>query len=93
MTSITCTPASGSFKVASKRIAFYDTDGRGGWTPKPKILDIKDAVEGATIWWFPELDEELRLLNAWPKLTQKARQIDIAEAVTIAKEDVKHDEQ
>lgn len=79
------------FKVARKRLAFYDTDGRGTWTPKGKVRDIDDAVEGASIWWFPQLDEEIRLLNAWPKLGEKARQQDIGEAVTIAGEDVQHD--
>ena len=80
------------FKVARKRIAFYDTDGQGNWTPKGKVDDARDAVEGANIWWFPELDEELRLLNAWPKLGQKAPPLDIELAVTIAREDVRHDE-
>ena len=49
-------------------------------------------MKGASIWWFPELDEELRLLNAWPKLGQKAPPLDIELAVTIAREDVRHDE-
>lgn len=80
------------FKVAAKRLAFYDTDGDGNWTPKGKVAHIDDAVEGAHIWWFPELDEEIRLLNAWPKTGEKARQLDIDEAVTIAGEDVRHDE-
>ena len=80
------------FKVARKRIAFYDTDGRGNWTPKGKVADIRDAVEGANIWWFPALDEELRLLNAWPKLEEKAPPSEIELAVTIAREDVRHDE-
>lgn len=81
------------FKVGVKRLAFYDTDGQGNWVPKKKILDIKEAVPGAKIWWFPEMDGYLRLLNYWGKVSPKADPADIDEAITIAGEDVKHDEQ
>lgn|GEM_PF-2329485 len=80
------------FKVARKRLAFYDTDGKGNWSPKGKVEDAKDAEDGATHWWFPAMDKEIRLLNAWPKLGQKAEPSDIELAVTIAREDVRHDE-
>lgn len=81
------------FKVAAKRIAFYDTDGHGVWVPKGRVQDRRDAeYPDSDWWWFPTLDEELRLLNAWPKVGQKADLSDIEEAEAIAGEDVSHDE-
>jgi hypothetical protein len=82
------------FKVADKRIAFYDTDGHGNWTPKGKILDIRDSPDPSSpCWWFPEMDIHLRLLNAWPKVSQRAEPADMDAAVAIAREDVSHDGQ
>lgn len=82
------------FKVADKRIAFYDTDGCGNWTPKGKIVDIKDSpAPDSPCWWFPEMDVQLRLLNAWPKVGQRAEPEDIDTAEAIAGEDVSHDGQ
>jgi hypothetical protein len=80
------------FKVASKRLAFYDTDGSGEFAPKPKIQDIANSPSPAsTAWWFPQLDRVLRLANAWPKVGQKADQLDIDQAIQIRKEDLQRD--
>lgn len=80
------------FKVARKRLAFYDTDGAGSSVQKPKIRDIEDSPSPASqAWWFPEFDRVLRLANAWPKVDQKADQLDIDEAVKIREEDLQYD--
>lgn len=79
------------FKVAAKRVAFADTDGRGVFTPKGKVRSRAEAAHPDGMWWFPELEEDLRLLNAWPKLGQKALESDMTEAATIRREDVAHD--
>ena len=82
------------FKHGNKRIAFADTDGQGGFKPKGKIQERSDSPDpDSPCWWFPEMDEHLRLLNAWPKVSQRADPEDIHTAETIAKEDREHDQQ
>lgn len=80
------------FKAGNKRLAFFDTDGQGNWERKAKVQDKADSVDpNSPCWWFPEMDEYLRLLNPWPKTGQKAPQDAIDLAITIACEDVNHD--
>lgn len=81
------------FKVGVKRLAFVDTDGKGGFIPKPKIRDRSESdYPDDDLWWFPVLDEHIRLLNAWGKRSQKADPVDIEKARTLGEEDRKHDE-
>lgn len=80
------------FRVASKRLAFFDTHGDGSFSAKPKISNRDDSPSPASdAWWFPEFDRILRLANAWPKVGEKARELDMDEAVRIREEDLAHD--
>jgi hypothetical protein len=80
------------FKVFNKRLAFYDTDGVGGYTEKPRIRDIAASPNPDTDhWWFPEMDYTLRLANSWPKTGELADPLDIEEARLIREEDLRYD--
>jgi len=80
------------FKVARKRLAFYDTDGEGSFVPKPKVRRRDESPSPASpTWWFPTFDRVLRLANAWPKLGAKAEEVDMNEARDVREEDVSHD--
>ncbi|WP_170981409.1 hypothetical protein [Nocardioides dongxiaopingii] len=82
------------FAVGAKRLVFYDTDGRGAFTPKPRIQDKGHAPYPDTeFWWFPLMDRQLRLANYWPKVSEKADPIDIEEAIKIREEDLRYDKE
>lgn len=81
------------FKVASKRIAFYVTDGKGSLEIRGKIRDRSDSPSPESLaWWFPSFEGTvIRLLNAWPKVDEAADPLDIDEAIEIREEDLGHD--
>jgi len=78
------------FKIGAKRLSFFDTTGDGNYTPKPK-LDSRPPEVTDEFWWFPSLDPYVRLGHAFPKTGQKTKPTDIAETLTVRKEDVSHD--
>jgi hypothetical protein len=80
------------FAVYTKRLVFYDTDGAGAYTPKPRITTRSLSPHPDTdFWWFPDMDYTLRLANFWPKIGEQADPLDIQEALKIREEDLRHD--
>lgn len=80
------------FRLGSKRISFYDTDGRGGWAPKHKVLSINDsAYPDSDFWWIPDMDESIRLGHCFGKTGQKTDPQDIEETLRVREEDTAHD--
>ncbi|MGX7676776.1 hypothetical protein [Plantactinospora sp. DSM 117369] len=79
------------FKIGAKRLSFYDTPGDGSYIPKAKIKDRDEAVNDDEFWWFPDLDPEVRLGYAFPKLGPKALPDDIATSFKVREEDLSHD--
>jgi hypothetical protein len=80
------------FKRGAKRLSFYDTPGDGTFTPKYRIIDLKDSdhVDEDT-WWFPDFDEFIRLGHAFAKSGNYTTAHDIAETKRIRREDLEHD--
>lgn len=77
-------------KVGIMRLAFYDTDGRGNWTPKSG--ERMDGYDGRTKWLIPlDFDFDIRLANSFPKLGAKTPPEEILRAKQIRNEDVNHD--
>ncbi|QHK19716.1 hypothetical protein GU243_08235 [Pseudarthrobacter psychrotolerans] len=77
-------------KVGIMRLAFYDTNGQGSWTPKPG--DRHEEFDGKVKWLIPmDFDYFLRLANSFPKTEAKAPPEEILRAMQIRKEDVNHD--
>lgn len=77
-------------KVGIMRLAFYDTDGKGNWTPKlgEKVKDF----DGSNKWLIPmDFDFFIRLANSFPKTDAKTPPEEILRAIEIRKEDVNHD--
>lgn len=80
------------FKVASKRLAFFDTPGDGSYEAKAKIIDRASSPhEDSWAWWVPDFDDYIRLANYWPKTEEKAGQFNIEEGRKIREEDLSHD--
>lgn len=80
---------------STKRLTFYDTDGSGSYTPKPKIRYRADSPdpEDEEFWWFPDFDDYIRLGHAFGKTSQKTLPKDLDRAETVRREDLQHDEQ
>lgn len=81
------------FKLGSVRISFFDTDGLGGFVPKHRVLDRRDAdfPEDDDYWWIPLFDDQLRLGHCFGKNSQKTEEDDLAETVRVREEDLQHD--
>lgn len=82
------------FKRRNKRITFYDTDGEGGYTRKPRIDDSREADVDPNqndFWWFPNFDENIRLGHSFLKEGQETPSDDLIAAEEVRKEDLKHD--
>lgn len=82
------------FKALAARICFYDTRGDGTHDEKRKIIYPDDAPNCySPTWQIPDLDEEIRLCNGWPKPYDQrlTRPADIANARLIRKEDLEYD--
>lgn len=80
------------FKVARKRLVFFDTPGDGTYDAKGKVRNRVDSAHPESpMWWVPEFDEYLRLANYWPKTDQTADPLDIEEGRKIREEDLDHD--
>lgn len=78
-------------KVGIMRLAFYDTDGKGGWTPKPG--EKHEQFDGKVKWLIPmDFDFYLRLANSFPKTGAKTPPEEILRAKKIRDEDVDHDQ-
>jgi len=80
------------FRHGDKRLTFYDTDGRGGCTPKMLIRDHADAeVPDSSHWQIPYFDPLIRIGHAFTKRTQKTPAADLAAAADVRTEDLDHD--
>lgn len=81
-------------KRSKKRLTFYDTDGRGRYSPKPKIRERADSphFDDEVFWWFPDFDDFIRLGHAFGKTSDKTLPHDLDRAEAVRKEDLKRDE-
>ena len=80
------------FKVARKRLTFYDVGEDGKCEPKNRIRDRREADnKHSQFWWIPDFDDVIRLGWPFPKLGQKTDELDLARAGQLRKEDLSHD--
>jgi len=81
------------FKVGAKRLSWYDTDGVGGYRPKLRIRTRAESEypEDDDAWWFPQIDEIIRLGYAFPKTDEQAGEFNIEETKRVRTEDLNHD--
>jgi hypothetical protein len=82
------------FKHNTRRLSYWDTDGNGNFTPKPRYGSANerpDPIPAGGYWWYPEMDTVLRLGCPWPKTGTYAPPQKIAEALDIRTEDCSHD--
>lgn len=81
------------FKLGRKRVSFFDTDGRGGFLPKPKVRERTDSEfpDDDDFWWLPRFDENVRIGHCFGKNSQKTEADDLEESERVREEDVKHD--
>lgn len=80
------------FRYADKRLTFYDTDGKGSYTPKLPIRDYAEAdAPDSPYWQIPNFDYLIRLGHAFTKKSQKTPKGDLAVSRTVREEDLDHD--
>ncbi len=80
------------FRYGDKRLTFYDTDGKGGYTAKLHIRDHAEADAPNTRYWqIPYFDKFIRLGHAFTKVSQKTLDLDLDEARRVREEDLAHD--
>lgn len=79
------------FKHGSKRLSFYDTDGRGRYEPKLRIRDRSQAIPDTAYWDIPYFDDEIRLGHAFPKTSQRTPDYELTETQKVREEDLAHD--
>lgn len=77
-------------KHANVRISFYETDGMGSISTDSGEIKGTNR-QGYTIWYFPELDDIVRLGHCWEKLGRRAGDQNIISATKFRSEDVRHD--
>jgi hypothetical protein len=80
-------------KHGRRRLSYWDTPGDGTFSPKEKVDDRRTIIgpEHCIFWWYPKMDQILRLGCAWPKVGQLAPVLSIADAKAIREEDCAHD--
>lgn len=80
------------FRHGDKRLTFYDTNGRGGYTAKRPIHDRADAdAPDSAYWQIPNFDLLVRVGHAFTKRSQKTPASDLAAAAVVRQEDLSHD--
>ena len=80
------------FKIGSARLSYYDTDGLGGYVPKYRIWNRDESpFSDNEFWWYPELDDQLRLGHYFPKEAQEAGALNVSECELVRDEDLNHD--
>lgn len=77
----------------TSRMAFFDVDGDGVHTSKGRVEDRRDVDprNEDDFWWFPILDETLRLTHGFAKTGDKTEETDIELAKQIRREDLEND--
>ena len=82
------------FKISTKRLTFFDTDGAGSFEPKLRILAIEKApYPDSDFWWFPEFEHILRVGHAFVKTGPQAGADNIRMSQEVRREDLAHDNQ
>lgn len=80
------------FRYADKRLTFYDTNGKGGYTAKLPIRDYAEAdAPKSQYWQIPNFDYLIRLGFAFTKRSQKTTMSDLATSGVVREEDLAHD--
>ncbi|MCQ4148652.1 hypothetical protein [Rhodococcus qingshengii] len=80
------------FKVGTKRLSFFDTDGTGGYVERETYRDRDKADRPESkIWHIPDLDSHIRLADGFPKRGQTTPSRPINWAHRIRREDTNHD--
>ncbi|WP_138248276.1 hypothetical protein [Mycolicibacterium phocaicum] len=80
------------FRHGDKRLTFFDTDGRGGYTAKLPIRDYRDAeAPESEFWQIPNFDPLIRVGHAFTKVSQKTLPHDLSESEKVREEDLAHD--
>lgn len=82
------------FKEGQKRVSFYDTDGRGGYTPKARFRDRDQAdYPDSPEWEVPGFSHDLRLGHSFgkPLDQRKTEEEDIQLTLVVREEDLAHD--
>lgn len=80
------------FRHGDKRLTFFDTDGKGGYTAKLPITSHADAeAPDSEHWRIPYFDNLIRVGHAFTKVSQKTLKRDLAESQTTREEDLAHD--
>lgn len=80
------------FRHGDKRLTFFDTDGRGGYTAKLPIRNYADAdAPDSEYWQIPYFDHLIRLGHAFTKVSQKTLPQDLSESQEVREEDLAHD--
>lgn len=81
------------FRHHHHRLAYFDTPGDGTFTPKRRVRERSTVDPNCSdeFWWYPHMDEVLRLTNGWAKEGQMAPPEAIELAIDIREEDVQHD--
>ncbi|MCH9734970.1 MAG: hypothetical protein K0U78_10510 [Actinomycetia bacterium] len=80
------------FRHADKRLTFYDTDGKSGYSAKLPIYDHAQAeAPESPHWHIPFFDPLIRLGHAFTKVSQKTPKKDLIEMKAVREEDLTHD--
>lgn len=80
------------FKVSTKRLSFFDTDGAGAFVSRSVFRDRGQADRPqSNIWHIPTLEFHLRLADGFPKRGQSTPRQPIDWAHRIREEDLTHD--
>ena len=80
------------FRHADKRLTFYDTDGKGGYSAKLPIINHAQAEAPNSLnWHIPFFDPRIRLGHAFTKVGQKTPKKDLVEMKAAREEDLAHD--
>jgi len=80
------------FRHGDKRLTFFDTDGRGGYTAKLPIRRYAEAEAPESEYWqIPYFDRLIRIGHAFTKVSQKTLKKDLSESQEVREEDLAHD--
>jgi hypothetical protein len=80
------------FRHGDKRLTFFDTDGKGGYTAKLQIRSHAEAeAPNSEHWQIPYFDRLIRIGHAFTKVSQKTLTRDLSESQETREEDLSHD--
>ncbi len=81
------------FKIRRKRLSYYDTDGHGNTSDRPKLQHPSQCTRGQLdpCWFVPDFDRQIRVGHAFPKRTDQTLKSDIHETLQVREEDLRRD--